>query len=78
MNTARRAVPRGTARQIESAPHLRGAGHRLIEPARMPLAFSGGKFAHPIEGIAKRLSFIRADNRLAKSVGALCIGRPFS
>jgi hypothetical protein len=78
MNTARRAVPLGTARQIESAPRIRGAGHRLIEPASLPLAFSGGKFAHPIEGIAKRLSSVRADNRRIKPVGALCIRRPFS
>jgi hypothetical protein len=80
MNTARRAVPFGTARQIVSAPLIRGAGHRLIEPASLPLAFSGGKFAHPIEGIAKGLSSIAAvyEHGLAKSQGALCIRRPFS
>jgi len=51
MNTVRRAVPSGTARQVQSASDL-DAGNRLIGPPAIgPAAFSGGKFCpSPLKG----------------------------
>jgi len=74
MNTARRAVPFGTALPDPSSAMLRhwptfdeGAGRRAG-------ALFRGKFAHPIEGFAKCLSSWWA----AMAPGTLCIGRSCS